>query len=249
MMHFPLEIERRKVSLDGPDRPSGEALALAKRTVAELQDADWKALLEFLRRTKQRIVDEADTTDLDVIFPEEVMDGEDTLVGYAEIFPFANEFPFELAGQAWEIDDQYCIAPGCKCERVLLNFLPLGSEIQPAQDMIEDPPAAFYEYQRHSLEKLEQPVGGQPPLEVLLQTLKEKYPEFDSTVMKRRRQLRALFVRALSREFDPPSDAAEAGNDVPGVDEPISRRTSAKVGRNDPCPCGSGKKYKKCCGA
>ena len=26
------------------------------------------------------------------------------------------------------------------------------------------------------------------------------------------------------------------------------RRTTPKVGRNDPCPCGSGKKYKKCCG-
>jgi len=26
-------------------------------------------------------------------------------------------------------------------------------------------------------------------------------------------------------------------------------RTSPKVGRNDPCPCGSGKKYKKCHGA
>jgi hypothetical protein len=26
-------------------------------------------------------------------------------------------------------------------------------------------------------------------------------------------------------------------------------RTTPKVGRNDPCPCGSGKKYKKCCGA
>jgi len=26
------------------------------------------------------------------------------------------------------------------------------------------------------------------------------------------------------------------------------RRESEKVGRNDPCPCGSGKKYKKCCG-
>jgi SEC-C motif-containing protein len=25
-------------------------------------------------------------------------------------------------------------------------------------------------------------------------------------------------------------------------------RDSPKVGRNDPCPCGSGKKYKKCCG-
>ncbi|PKN33152.1 MAG: preprotein translocase subunit SecA [Deltaproteobacteria bacterium HGW-Deltaproteobacteria-19] len=27
------------------------------------------------------------------------------------------------------------------------------------------------------------------------------------------------------------------------------KRTGEKVGRNDPCPCGSGKKYKKCCGA
>ncbi|HEV7735170.1 MAG TPA: SEC-C metal-binding domain-containing protein [Candidatus Binatia bacterium] len=29
--------------------------------------------------------------------------------------------------------------------------------------------------------------------------------------------------------------------------EPI-RRAEAKVGRNDPCPCGSGRKYKKCHG-
>ena len=26
------------------------------------------------------------------------------------------------------------------------------------------------------------------------------------------------------------------------------RREEPRVGRNDPCPCGSGKKYKKCCG-
>lgn len=26
------------------------------------------------------------------------------------------------------------------------------------------------------------------------------------------------------------------------------RRDKAKIGRNDPCPCGSGKKYKNCCG-
>jgi preprotein translocase subunit SecA len=25
------------------------------------------------------------------------------------------------------------------------------------------------------------------------------------------------------------------------------RRSAEKVGRNDPCPCGSGKKYKNCC--
>ena len=27
------------------------------------------------------------------------------------------------------------------------------------------------------------------------------------------------------------------------------RRIEPKVGRNDPCPCGNGRKYKKCCGA
>jgi preprotein translocase subunit SecA len=37
-----------------------------------------------------------------------------------------------------------------------------------------------------------------------------------------------------------------------GEDTPMNqtvKRESEKVGRNDPCPCGSGKKYKKCCGA
>lgn len=33
--------------------------------------------------------------------------------------------------------------------------------------------------------------------------------------------------------------------------EPIAPfvREAPKVGRNEPCPCGSGKKHKKCCGA
>jgi preprotein translocase subunit SecA len=38
-----------------------------------------------------------------------------------------------------------------------------------------------------------------------------------------------------------------SGGDAPEKKKPI-KRTSQKVGRNAPCPCGSGKKYKKCCG-
>ena len=33
------------------------------------------------------------------------------------------------------------------------------------------------------------------------------------------------------------------------IGEKPTVREEPKVGRNDPCPCGSGKKYKKCCGA
>jgi hypothetical protein len=37
---------------------------------------------------------------------------------------------------------------------------------------------------------------------------------------------------------------------VPQSAPPVQfQRSSPKIGRNEPCPCGSGKKYKKCCGA
>jgi len=50
----------------------------------------------------------------------------------------------------------------------------------------------------------------------------------------------------------PPGPPGEMPMDLPSMGgprqaEPI-RREAPKVGRNDPCPCGSGKKYKKCCG-
>jgi len=38
------------------------------------------------------------------------------------------------------------------------------------------------------------------------------------------------------------------GGVEPGAKQPL-KRDDDKVGRNDPCPCGSGKKYKKCCGS
>ena len=41
---------------------------------------------------------------------------------------------------------------------------------------------------------------------------------------------------------------AEPGEASPGADGRPLRRENPKVGRNDPCVCGSGKKYKQCCG-
>jgi len=51
------------------------------------------------------------------------------------------------------------------------------------------------------------------------------------------------FQRKKQRELEA---ASRSGGDA---SQPTQRRTGEKVGRNDPCPCGSGKKYKKCCGA
>jgi len=57
---------------------------------------------------------------------------------------------------------------------------------------------------------------------------------------------------ARGRQLQPVGAMAAVGGDGDGAGEmtldlPI-RRSMPKVGRNEPCPCGSGKKYKNCCG-
>ncbi len=44
------------------------------------------------------------------------------------------------------------------------------------------------------------------------------------------------------------SSQDNASNSFQVVKEKVKDDTGHKIGRNDPCPCGSGKKYKKCCG-
>jgi preprotein translocase subunit SecA len=57
-------------------------------------------------------------------------------------------------------------------------------------------------------------------------------------------EIEEAFQRKKKRELE---QARMAGAGDQQVQQVV--RSGDKVGRNDPCPCGSGKKYKKCCGA
>jgi SWIM/SEC-C metal-binding protein len=46
-------------------------------------------------------------------------------------------------------------------------------------------------------------------------------------------------------EPDKPEDISDV---VRALSRPKTEVVDAKIGRNDPCPCGSEKKYKRCCG-
>ena len=61
---------------------------------------------------------------------------------------------------------------------------------------------------------------------------------------QRRRQLDMSNMR--TSRSDSANPGADAGQDREKKTEPV--RVDKKVGRNDPCPCGSGKKYKQCHG-
>jgi preprotein translocase subunit SecA len=56
-------------------------------------------------------------------------------------------------------------------------------------------------------------------------------------------------ARRSVRAYKPEASASEPAGASPEPAKPAqTRRSTDKVGRNDPCPCGSGKKYKRCCG-
>ncbi len=81
----------------------------------------------------------------------------------------------------------------------------------------------------------------------------EGFQMFDGMVEAIREEtVRLLFTVKLKQQGEVPKreqvakPTEESLGDEKKVSEP--RKVGQKVGRNDPCPCGSGKKYKKCCG-
>ncbi|MEK6779408.1 MAG: SEC-C metal-binding domain-containing protein, partial [Candidatus Deferrimicrobiota bacterium] len=80
---------------------------------------------------------------------------------------------------------------------------------------------------------------------------------FDLVHRIKEESLKRLFHVKVQREEEraaaAPAPALRRVNlsrgDISRAGETTQRHTKVKVGRNDPCPCGSGKKYKKCCGA
>ena len=75
-------------------------------------------------------------------------------------------------------------------------------------------------------------------------------PAFASAPAVRPSRLSFNDPAATLSAFDGPRSVGPRRESQGGVDAAVTtvKRSTAKVGRNAPCPCGSGKKYKKCCG-
>jgi uncharacterized protein YecA (UPF0149 family) len=89
-----------------------------------------------------------------------------------------------------------------------------------------------------------------------MHALHEAYPKLAETLRHRRAQMQKLGRRLMpeaGRGFRGPLSHLAGGSQEAEERSPAelaaAKPAIPKVGRNDPCPCGSGKKYKKCCGA
>ena len=87
--------------------------------------------------------------------------------------------------------------------------------------------------------------------EVIATLMKGQIPVADPSQVKESRGRRSLDTSGMrTSKTEAPSyresDSSTGGKEEPQKTQPI--RMEKKIGRNDPCPCGSGKKYKQCHG-
>ena len=82
----------------------------------------------------------------------------------------------------------------------------------------------------------------------------EGFDMFDQMIAAIREDTARLMLTVQVRTQEEPKReqvAKPTSTSADGTDKPrtVRKTVTQKVGRNDPCPCGSGKKYKKCCGS
>jgi len=124
---------------------------------------------------------------------------------------------YGLHGKYYAAEEFYCPVPECACGEVLISF-------------DGPPPAGIPEGHitvgRTGDCRLESTQLDSSKLELLWDAFQKRHPHYRDRFARRIVIMKEIGAR-LERVVQP--------------------ATSTKFGRNDPCPCGSGKKYKKCC--
>ncbi len=129
---------------------------------------------------------------------------------------------YKLDGRLYEALDLYCVAPGCTCGEVIVDVatvMPRGG-----------PPLGHVVVERSGAARLEPRGNGRERLEQVWTAFQKRHPSYRARLARRGAAMKEIAARI-----------------VPGA--PPRAEAKPKIGRNDACPCGSGKKYKKCCGA
>jgi preprotein translocase subunit SecA len=96
---------------------------------------------------------------------------------------------------------------------------------------------------------LVQPAYQQPEPEQRVQRMEARQARLDEVIPMAPPPEESEEMEAMAAEMEAGGGNGPRGGrpQRPAPHTPV--RTGPKVGRNEPCPCGSGKKYKKCCGS
>ncbi|MEQ1713233.1 MAG: SEC-C metal-binding domain-containing protein, partial [Hyphomicrobium sp.] len=223
-----IRIDLETNAIDEPfrKRASPEDLAFAEGLVAAMDEADFD-LLDTLHATlKHRICEEAKPSEVVAHFDYDGIETSSTLQAYNDVLPFADAFRVAVGDTEFLVLDQFCVRSGCRCTDALLSLFPVGGEGKANGSAgavgLDYATGAWDAVER---EPLPCPVAEFRPL------MERANPTLYKLLRARHTRLRAIYAHCRQRDLKTIASALRAGS----------------VGRNDPCPCGSGRKYKKCC--
>jgi hypothetical protein len=153
-------------------------------------------------------------------------------------------FQFDHAGTEYVMDDRYCANPDCHCEDVHLTFIRLAPGSAADEKRVVNQLFQVVLSLEGRVQSVDCPSAMRPQATAVVKAWR-KSPEFEYQLQSfqwRYGKIKEIAARSLPARarlrpsIDRLSPAAEEDDAPP------------RVGRNEPCPCGSGKKYKKCCG-
>jgi hypothetical protein len=231
-VRFTLDVFDRTLARTTKDSPEGQSLGSA--TVRGLSPENWEWLHRLFLADKARAVAEMDVETVRVEFPPDLRPGE--MVAYQELFEWAERFVYTSDdAQRWLVDDAYCTKPGCTCREILLHFFRVPSTSPGTRVQLGNPDVTLRrDLSTGRITELHRDRSCPSPITLNASLLKH-YPGLDATLEQRRKQVQRVARRIPSQGTSPTPPP-----------QPVSRATP-KIGRNEPCPCGSGRKYKHCC--
>ncbi|MFD2522765.1 YecA family protein [Emticicia soli] len=222
--------EHRLVKLVDEETISSEDDEFIAALENEILDSDWSELEEFYKSFKGVASELVEPEEIELEFEdyEDILNG-DRMVGYFEVLPWSIDVSIEVDEETYMIVDFYCVLPGCDCTDMVLYL---------SRDLEQDPELQlFFNYETKEIEIGEINTKALPNTKIIRELTHNQFEHFQGIFANRHQKLTKFFADFLVRN-----------NITPKVKQlPITKEIT--IGRNDPCSCGSGKKYKKCCGA
>jgi len=231
---FWLDLQERAVEMTPELKADPAALHQAEVISKQMASTAWDELDHWFWTAKIEAIERAEVAAIDINDLPNADDGH--LVPFIEVFPLGLSLNFTFEKAAWAADEQYCVQPRCRCTKIVLSFLQLKDATGRRTTSLRDVPALRYDYRAHTSRHLAPGPSGTPATGRLLAALKMTYPSLDMRLELHHRIMQSLYARHYLAQVKQ------------RLETPLSVRRE-KIGRNDPCPCGSGKKFKKCCGA
>jgi len=152
-----------------------------------------------------------------------------------------------LPERPFVFSELYCRELGCDCRRVMINVVDVErrQHVATINHGFEPPESRLADERQTFLD----PLNRQTRWSRAFLDLFVRMIAHDADYRERLERHYGMWKRVVNDPAHPGQAHLPPPEDGPGVASGVStvRRPTAKVGANAPCPCRSGRKYKRCC--